>query len=573
MSTTTGSGPGTPISISPATPTPSPAPTAEDPALNRPDPSTAAREATVDDENVLIAIESGAGQLLSTAFPDGLSDPFSSAQNGWITASPAGDPYGGAAAADGSLYAFVGQNVDFYTGVAPAGNNSNGYTGDQNVEPFTGNSPTDLLTWFEKFEDQWSTGGGATLDTSQMQATAAPVNSGNAGLDKTIDEVLDRYSGSASDAPSPFNNGAGQVLTEIPWFSSSPQIAVSVTVVPETAAGAPPVAQTSQGIAGVPADTSPTASPSPAPLNLATLSSIVASTWMSMFFNSQDSTPAPLNASQPPPLSPPPDLGTISAQEDEEDWKAGRAGMWNSLVDLGAGLLNSLWAPVNTYGLRASLDWAKAEPPAPTGDPARDKRLQNSYWRGGLVTTVASVAAPLGTEGLLESASAALTKLPGLVGAGIGGGKWIGPTEQWLSSFNKTAESLGAELKNSLPTFEDIPGAVGDKPPQHHIFPQAFRSFFQQAGIDIDRWALNIPRSLHDFLHQRNPVLADTGEVLEGIGPGGIWNENWRQFFADPQFATTPPTAEQIWEQAFKMVVGFDLSEYLPTVQYLMKGW
>jgi len=68
-------------------------------------------------------------------------------------------------------------------------------------------------------------------------------------------------------------------------------------------------------------------------------------------------------------------------------------------------------------------------------------------------------------------------------------------------------------------------------------------------------------------------VLVESGEALDGIGPGGIWNENWRQFFADPQFATTPPSAEQIWEQAFKMVVEFDLSKYLPTVQYVKKGW
>ena len=117
---------------------PTPTPPDDGAEFGFPDAGESALEATNDAESVLADIESDAGQLLSTAFPDGLSDQFSSAQNGWITASPAGDPYTGLAAAVGSLYAFVGQVVDFYTGVAPVSANPNGYTGGENVNPSTG---------------------------------------------------------------------------------------------------------------------------------------------------------------------------------------------------------------------------------------------------------------------------------------------------------------------------------------------------------------------------------------------------------------------------------------------------
>jgi hypothetical protein len=147
------------------------------------------------------------------------------------------------------------------------------------------------------------------------------------------------------------------------------------------------------------------------------------------------------------PFSPP---GSTIAQQREEEWSAGKAGMWDSLVDLAQVFFPP---PYREYGrlpspttLLSSLDWAKAGPPGPTGDPARDAELLENYQRGGWVTKTISVAAPIGAEGLLTSASTAATKLPALEGMGIGGGRLIGPTEQWLSGFTEIPESLGPEL-------------------------------------------------------------------------------------------------------------------------------
>jgi len=115
----------------------------------------------------------------------------------------------------------------------------------------------------------------------------------------------------------------------------------------------------------------------------------------------------------------------------------------------------------------SSLDWAKAGPPGPTGDPARDAELLDNYQRGGWVTKTISVAAPIGAEGLLTSASTAATKLPALEGIGIGGGRLIGPTEQWLSGFTEIPESLGPELR----TLGPVPAGKGLSPHAPGIAP------------------------------------------------------------------------------------------------------
>jgi hypothetical protein len=130
----------TPISLpTPSAPTPIslPTPTGEGEALGPPDASTSALSAALD-ESILTDIDSGAAQLLSTAAPDGLSDPFNSAQGGWIVGSQEVDPYTNVAVASGTLNPFVGQEVDPYTNVAADGANPNAFTGDQNVDPFTG---------------------------------------------------------------------------------------------------------------------------------------------------------------------------------------------------------------------------------------------------------------------------------------------------------------------------------------------------------------------------------------------------------------------------------------------------
>jgi hypothetical protein len=169
-------------------------------------------------------------------------------------------------------------------------------------------------------------------------------------------------------------------------------------------------------------------------------------------------------------IAPPPTASRL----DEENWSAAKAGMWDSLVSMAEGLSNQ-WrnTAVSTFlpGLGSylapklpnfSLDWAKFGPPAPTGNPARDAELVDNYRSGGWVTTTVSLAAPIGGEGLLNSARSAATKLPELYGAGIGGGQWVGFAEQWLGAFGETSEALGLEVPTTLGPEMDNALAPGE---------------------------------------------------------------------------------------------------------------
>src|SRR5271165_5417118 len=90
------------------------------------------------DDAVLTDFESGTDQLLSIGLSNGLSDPFSSAQGGWIVGSQAVDPFTNA------FNAYVGENADSYTGLAPVRDNPNAFTGGQNVDSFTGGQGVDF---------------------------------------------------------------------------------------------------------------------------------------------------------------------------------------------------------------------------------------------------------------------------------------------------------------------------------------------------------------------------------------------------------------------------------------------
>jgi hypothetical protein len=159
--------PASPISSAP-TPTPSPAPTGmeEGATLAPSDPSTSALEGTFD-EPILTDIDSGAAQLLSTAFTNGFSDPFSSTQNGWIVGSQEVDPNTNAAGRSGPLSPYAGSDVDPYTNVPAADANPNAYTGGQNVNPYED---------FQSLDDLWSAYGGKSIDTSQYLADKLPIN-------------------------------------------------------------------------------------------------------------------------------------------------------------------------------------------------------------------------------------------------------------------------------------------------------------------------------------------------------------------------------------------------------------
>jgi hypothetical protein len=107
-------------------------------------------------------MESGAAQLLSTAMSDGLSDPFDSANGGWIVGWQEVDPYTNGAWGSELSNPFIGRDVNPYTDVPPEGANPNAFTGGQDVNPFSGFQNTAFS-------------GVAPIDTSQMLASNGPI--------------------------------------------------------------------------------------------------------------------------------------------------------------------------------------------------------------------------------------------------------------------------------------------------------------------------------------------------------------------------------------------------------------
>jgi hypothetical protein len=415
-------------------------------------------------------VVTGADQLLSTAVSNGLSDPFDPAEGGWIASSLAVDPYTGVAAGDGGVDPFTGgQAVDPYGG-APAGNdNSNAYTGGQNVDPASGAQNSDGIT-----------GGGSAAPGSLMLnfsiGTIEVNGSGSQASDPSIVDTNIVYdSNGAPYVQYTYSDGTVAIVSydnNAPVAYKFPTMDLTPTSLPARGAPLPPdfVPEPAQQTPTPAPSPSATQAPAPTPTPAASQStaqptptpSSVTSTAPPAPSQSPPQVPQP---SAPPAAAPgsaaPPQL--TEAQRDEENWSAAKSGMWDSLVNMVEGLANmGPQAAVNTLmpglGLffgsslpHISFDWAKSRPPAPTGNPARDRELMDNYRSGGWVTTTVSLALPFAAEGMLGSALSAAGKLPALEGMGMmGGGSLIGPTEQWLASFGETTEALGPEAADAL---------------------------------------------------------------------------------------------------------------------------
>jgi hypothetical protein len=106
--------------------------------------STATATGAAANEPILTEMESGASQLLSTAASTEVSNPFSTALNGWISASQPVNPFTLAPAGSGNDgSAFTIQPVDSFSGAPPDGDNPNSFTTGQNINPSTGEQNTE----------------------------------------------------------------------------------------------------------------------------------------------------------------------------------------------------------------------------------------------------------------------------------------------------------------------------------------------------------------------------------------------------------------------------------------------
>jgi len=460
------------------------------------------------------AEQAGTDQLLSTAFSSGLSDPYDPAQAGWMALSDQVDPF--TAMSGGTPDPFTAQqNGNPFTLTPDDLANANPYTTGINVDPSTGSQATESMTGGGSPTDtapqtsfNAAAFGYAGSPTSILaspdllaQNTATPGDQNVASdatstgaeygslevqgqswawtnfvqLGDTTYNVFASPDGTMT-ALQPSGGGAivfvdsnGQINYSVSpsggYYFQDLEISPSAPGTPLPPDFVPDPADTNQSVTSgptAPPDT-PTPDPpsSPGPTAVSDPNASV---------QPPDGSPQAGPSSLPPPSDPPdPSLdstgdpardsqmsesgaGISEEQREEENWGVAQSGMWDALVSMAD--TNPMSMALHSFGLPGMLDWAKSGPPAPTGNEARDAELLDNYQTGQIITMVVSLAAPIGAEGVLASAESAATKLPALEGAGMmGGGRLVGPTEQWLSAFGEDA--LGAETGNALPNLAD----------------------------------------------------------------------------------------------------------------------
>jgi hypothetical protein len=115
-------------------------------------------------------------------------------------------------------------------------------------------------------------------------------------------------------------------------------------------------------------------------------------------------------------------------------------------------------------------------------------------------------------------------------------------------------ENLGLPSGMSIPGPFNFPGggcefgACGGGmefgPEDHHVFPQQFRDWFQQHGIDIEEYTV----ALEQAVHRLKPGGIHTKA-------GGNWNAAWKQWIENHPNATP----QQILNQGKKFFVDFGI--------------
>src|SRR5260370_32880446 len=87
---------------------------------------------------------------------------------------------------------------------------------------------------------------------------------------------------------------------------------------------------------------------------------------------------------------------------------------------------------------------------------------------------------------------------------------------------------------------------AGEKLDGHHLFPRMFVEYFRKMEIGIDDFILDIWRSQHQSIHRAG---------VEGSQAGGVWNQAWREFFADAanQNLKDPAVKKRAFELPFRL--------------------
>lgn len=89
---------------------------------------------------------------------------------------------------------------------------------------------------------------------------------------------------------------------------------------------------------------------------------------------------------------------------------------------------------------------------------------------------------------------------------------------------------------------------------EHHIFPRALRTRFQDIGIDVDLYTILLEPVKHAQAH--------SGQEM--YGPGGQWNWEWRHWWEE----TPRPSIVDAWKKAFEMIEEYGLGPHGPLCPY-----
>lgn len=82
---------------------------------------------------------------------------------------------------------------------------------------------------------------------------------------------------------------------------------------------------------------------------------------------------------------------------------------------------------------------------------------------------------------------------------------------------------------------------------KHHVFPQEFATQFQEMGIDIHKWTLEMPANVHREVHSAG------------------WNADWEAFLFQNEELPSPQAAGNL---AASLMHDYDLYRYLPFKDY-----
>ncbi|NMO19069.1 TIGR02269 family lipoprotein [Pyxidicoccus fallax] len=115
----------------------------------------------------------------------------------------------------------------------------------------------------------------------------------------------------------------------------------------------------------------------------------------------------------------------------------------------------------------------------------------------------------------------------------------------FIIPWNETSEEYAARLRREL---EETPTRTWVK---HHVFPQAFKRWFERQGVNIHEWTLVIDKQVHERIHRGKS--------------GGPWNAEWDAYIRLNPFAKQ----QAIHLFAVQMIFRFDLAG--PVVPYYDK--